>query len=226
MACFVDDLCSHVCSPCMFSALNLVWCDLDLNVEATPNIASVFTDRRLWIQPSRGYRRGVFYTGTTGERKKGRKSGFWVHWTSPKFNVAVQADFSLFLSLVNLLAVLKCSWGLVWESITSKHKSCMTNEWATLGLSVLSDRWKALFRFRCFLSAALMEPWSPPSTGLCVLWSKEGRKWCFKQGVCVLTGVLGTQWKELMFWVWNTIFKGKCLLRRKYVKIILLIPIL
>lgn len=47
MACFVDDLCSHVCSPCMFSALNLVWCDLDLNVEATPNIASVFTDRRL-----------------------------------------------------------------------------------------------------------------------------------------------------------------------------------
>lgn len=122
----------------MFSALNLVWCDLDLNVEATPNIASVFTDRRLWIQPSRGYRRGVFYTGTAGERKKGRKSSFWVHWTSPKLNVAVQADFSLFLSLVNLLAVLnfKCSWGLVWESVTSKHKSCMTKEWAILGLSV------------------------------------------------------------------------------------------
>lgn len=58
-----------------------------------------------------------------------------------------------------------------------------------------------------------------------MLWSKEGRQWCFKQGICVLVELLGTQ-RELMFWATNTIFKGICLLRRKYIKSTLLIPVL
>lgn len=112
-----------------FSALNSVgW---DLNVEPTSNITSVLKDRGLSLQLGQSHRKGrVFYTGTSGESKKGRKSSFWVRWRPPRLNAALQTYFST-CSLFGESA--HCTWsvdGVLF--VTAKHNSYMTKEWATL----------------------------------------------------------------------------------------------